>query len=167
MLRTRSPKIVNDLLRLVARYGPVLFFLEMATIVILAYQSKGAIIPVSHAFSGIAHAVLSAFATKLLIDLIATRVRRSRPFVNYHYHPLVDKNQNDPSFPSNHAGGAFALATPLMAYFLTIPSIAWISLVLAILVSYSRLYAGLHYVTDVVAGALIGVMVSVVICTML
>jgi membrane-associated phospholipid phosphatase len=84
-------------------------------------------------------------------------VRRDRP-----YETLTDVHTNhlesaDPySFPSGHTTGAFALATLLTLRYpkpeVYIPAFAW-----AGLVGYGRIYLGLHYPSDVLAGAFIGV----------
>lgn len=57
------------------------------------------------------------------------------------------------SFPSNHAANMFALATFLSLVF---RRGAWAYLAFAALVGYSRIYVGVHYPLDVVAGALLG-----------
>ncbi|MGA9408746.1 MAG: phosphatase PAP2 family protein [Bacteroidota bacterium] len=84
-------------------------------------------------------------------------VRRERPYealTNVQTHHL---DSADPySFPSGHATGVFALATLLTLRYpkpeVYIPAFAW-----AGLVGYGRMYFGLHYPSDVLAGALIGV----------
>jgi undecaprenyl-diphosphatase len=66
------------------------------------------------------------------------------------------------SMPSGHASSSFAFAVPL--FYLTRKYIALIwrlyPLVLAAMVAFSRIYLGVHYPTDVLAGALLGSMIG-------
>jgi undecaprenyl-diphosphatase len=81
-------------------------------------------------------------------------VNRPRPFQKYSFiHPAID--ETDPSFPSGHTTAAFAAATSLSLtarkWYITVPAYLW-----AGTVAYSRLHLGVHYPSDVLAGALIG-----------
>jgi len=83
-------------------------------------------------------------------------IRRERP-----YEALTDVHTNhmesaDPySFPSGHSTGAFALATLLTLRYpkpeVYVPAFLW-----AGTVAFGRIYFGLHYPSDVLAGGLIG-----------
>jgi membrane-associated phospholipid phosphatase len=81
-------------------------------------------------------------------------VNRDRPFVTYP--DIIQKSKaGSPSFPSGHTSSAFATATSVsLAYpkwYIIAPSYAW-----AGTVGYSRMHLGVHYPSDVLAGALIG-----------
>ena len=57
------------------------------------------------------------------------------------------------SFPSNHALNNFAAA---MFFYKLFPKLKWVLFVAASLVAISRVYLGLHYPSDIIGGALIG-----------
>ncbi len=65
---------------------------------------------------------------------------------------LVDCSESF-SFPSNHAANIFAFAALLVAYDRKRAPV-WVGI--AALVAYSRVYLGVHYPSDVVAGAVLG-----------
>ncbi len=65
------------------------------------------------------------------------------------------------SFPSGHAQGSASIWTYL-AYIVAKP-IFWVfAIFIVILISFSRLYTGLHWPSDVMAGLLIGVLITVI-----
>jgi undecaprenyl-diphosphatase len=59
------------------------------------------------------------------------------------------------SMPSVHAANAYAIAT-LFSYFVRKWSFSIFAFVMAALVAYSRVHLGLHYPSDVIAGAAVG-----------
>jgi undecaprenyl-diphosphatase len=62
------------------------------------------------------------------------------------------------SFPSGHAMVSFACATVLA---LAVPRLRWQLYALATLISFSRVYVGVHYPLDVLAGAVLGVAIAI------
>ncbi len=80
-------------------------------------------------------------------------VERTRPFVA---HPQIDPLYvvHSSSFPAGHAATAFAGAT-VLSY--VAPKAAPAFILLAAAIGFSRVYVGVHYPGDVVAGALVGV----------
>jgi undecaprenyl-diphosphatase len=64
------------------------------------------------------------------------------------------------SFPSGHAATSFACATVLSAL---VPRAAPFLFVLAGAIAYSRLYVGVHWPLDVIAGALIGLVTALLL----
>ena len=91
---------------------------------------------------------------------IAHAVDRVRPYVAHPHHAhLLIPASHDPSFPSDHAVGAFALAFGVWAY-----DRAWgaVLIVLATLLSFARVFVGTHYPGDVAGGALLAAAVVAV-----
>ncbi len=109
-------------------------------------------------------AMFSAVCTKFLIDALAVRVGRVRPFVKRGMIPFVKKDEQDPSFPSNHAGGAFALAGYLAFH---LSPLAPFLYVIAVGLATSRVFTLLHYPSDLLAGASVGTLVALGVSLML
>ena len=76
--------------------------------------------------------------------------------------PLVDLPATY-SFPSGHATVSFACATVLA---LAVPRLRVPLFVLAALISFSRVYVGVHYPLDVLAGAVLGVAIAIALRTL-
>lgn len=149
-VRERSPRM-NAFFGVFARFGPHLFFAYMGLLLLRGAWLSSTL--ANHSLAGVFVAVAAAFGSKFTIDPLAARIGRVRPFAALGLSSLVDKDASDPSFPSNHAGGAFALAVPLAAFF---PHLAALTLALGFFVAFSRVYAGIHYLSDVAAGGAIG-----------
>ena len=64
------------------------------------------------------------------------------------------------SFPSGHSTVAFACATVLA---LAVPRLRWPLVALAALIAVSRVYVGVHYPLDVLAGAALGVLIGLAV----
>lgn len=79
-------------------------------------------------------------------------VRRHRP-LNESGSTLIDMPRST-SFPSGHSASAFAFATATSG---ELPILAPVLVPLASAVSYSRVHTGVHYPSDVTAGAVIGI----------
>ncbi len=89
-------------------------------------------------------------------------VARTRPYEAVEGLSRIIEAQRDFSFPSGHSGSSFAAATVI---FLMCPRRYGISaLVLASAIALSRLYVGVHYPTDVLAGGLIGAAAAILVC---
>lgn len=67
------------------------------------------------------------------------------------------------SFPSGHATVSFACATVLA---LAVPRLRWPLFALATLIAFSRVYVGVHYPFDVLAGAVLGVGIATALRTL-
>jgi undecaprenyl-diphosphatase len=99
-------------------------------------------------------AVLSAGLGLAVGKLISELVDRARPFVaDPHGVHLFTAHAADPGFPSDHATAAFAIAA---AIFLRKRGWGIAALVAATVLSVGRVALGVHYPSDVLAGAALG-----------
>ena len=102
-------------------------------------------------------AATSYLVATLLADALKAATNRPRPSVaDPTIHPLIAVPGSS-SLPSGHAAGAFAAA---LAVGLVHPRLRWPLLLLAGLIALSRVWLGVHYLTDVIAGAALGCAVA-------
>lgn len=95
---------------------------------------------------------LDVLTVNLLLKNLFARVR---PYDTFTQLQLLVDIQYDWSFPSGHSAAGFAVCTVLLK---TAPKkFAVPSLILAILIAFSRIYVCVHYPTDVVGGVLVGI----------
>jgi undecaprenyl-diphosphatase len=99
-------------------------------------------------------AVLSAGLALAVGKVVSDLVDRARPFVADpgHVH-LFTSHSPDPGFPSDHATAAFAIAG---AIFLRSRVWGTVALLAATVLSIGRVAIGVHYPSDVLAGAVLG-----------
>lgn len=98
-----------------------------------------------------------ALVCSLLVNniLLKNLVARVRPYIAVEGLVPIVPRPSEFSFPSGHAGSSFASGSVL---YRRLPKKCGIPiLILAILISFSRLYVGVHYPTDVLAGMLTGI----------
>jgi undecaprenyl-diphosphatase len=146
---------VEDILHLFAVDGQVLFLALLAALFFARgkYRSR-------NGRHGVAAAGFSALLALAVAQLIGQLWDRPRP---YEAHPgeasLLLPLSPDPSFPSDHAIAAFAIA---VAIGLRHRKAGVLALALASLVAVSRVALGTHYPTDVLGGAVLGALCALV-----
>lgn len=102
-----------------------------------------------------------ALLFSLLINnmILKNAIARTRPYEMVEGLTRLIEAQHDFSFPSGHTASAFAAAVVLFRNLKKRYGIPL--LVLAVLISLSRLYVGVHYPTDVLFGAISGILLAV------
>ncbi len=118
------------------------------------------LLPWLHGRSGARVAVqmgLTALVALWVYRILKARTSRPRP---YAVHPLIVKRGttlDTYSFPSGHTLQATAFTIVLVAHF---PLWAWLAVPFTLLVAWSRPMLGLHYPSDVLAGASLGALLA-------
>lgn len=93
---------------------------------------------------------LAAFALEVpLYLLLKNLIRRERP----RNLPVFIRPSDRYSLPSGHTAAAFVMASLLSSYY---PAFAGVAFVWAVCIGASRLLLGVHFLTDLVAGAVLG-----------
>jgi undecaprenyl-diphosphatase len=102
-------------------------------------------------------ATVSYFVAGAITELLKRAFDRPRPsIVDPAVHPLVAVPRSD-AMPSGHASTAFAAA---VAVGLVHPRLRWPLVGLASLVALSRVWLGVHYLSDVIVGAALGTAIA-------
>ncbi|MBZ9570744.1 phosphatase PAP2 family protein [Methanobrevibacter sp. TMH8] len=142
----------------ITNIGSVLF-LAIVCIALFIYGIIAKNRPVKYlAITGI----IAIIITASIIGILKVLVNEPRPFAILDLVNLL-VNENDPySFPSGHTGNIFAIAIAFgLSWKLKIGNkyikLIWLLIPLGILIGFSRVYIGVHYPFDVIAGAIIGI----------
>ncbi|SFS48367.1 phosphatase PAP2 family protein [Paenibacillus sp. BC26] len=106
-----------------------------------------------------------AFAATVIshipVAIMKRKFSRLRPYQALSSVHVCKKPLRDSSFPSGHTTAIFAWLLPwLAAETAMLPIIVPAAIVLGVSVGWSRMYLGLHYPSDIAAGAIIGSFVS-------
>lgn len=93
---------------------------------------------------------MSFVLIELLVKFVVSRPRPTEEMGAI----IIDRSASWYSFPSSHAAISWAMAVVLTSYE---PKLKWVWMTLALLISVSRIYLGVHYPLDVLAGSVFGV----------
>jgi len=125
--------------------GYVLFLFVL--IILFVFKQKNKILPL------LLTLVIYLGATWLVKVIVA----RPRPFTKFDFSDLGESGANaNRSFPSGHS----TAAASVIKFFEFNRVLLWVWIAIVILIMFSRIYLGMHYLSDVIAGLVLGYAIS-------
>lgn len=140
----------RQIFRIASRLGDGLIWYALMLALPFLYGAAGARVALVMALTGIASVLLYKWLKNVVV--------RERPFITHAGLSLGTAPLDRYSFPSGHTLHAVCFTWQAIAAF---PQLAWVLVPLAALIAASRVVLGLHYPTDVLAGAVIGALLGV------
>lgn len=141
---------VRRLFRVISRLGDGIFWYALMSVLLLQYHTA--------ALPAVLHMLAVGLVGTLIYKLIKGKTLRPRPFNVYPSIVCVGRTLDQFSFPSGHTMHAVAFSIVAIAYF---PALFWLLVPFALLVAMSRPILGLHYPSDVLAGAALGAALAI------
>ena len=148
---TLSNHFFNVVMPVISRLGGGELYLLIGILLLLSKKRE---------FKMMGIVLLAGFTLSYyIVGALKIIIARPRPFAALANVILLSSVDKTPSFPSNHAVTAFMVATFLSGRFKKY--ILFYSF--AALVAFSRIYIGVHYPSDVIAGAVIGIAIGLLL----
>lgn len=154
--RISHGRLLNAMFSMVSRLGNGVFWYVLMLALLLRYQLE--------ALPAVLHMVAVGLSSLLLYKWLKGKTLRPRPYkLNNEIHVTVAPLDQF-SFPSGHTLHAAAFGIVAVYYF---PALIWLVLPFSVLVALSRPVLGLHYPSDVLAGAALGAVLACLSLTLI
>jgi len=92
----------------------------------------------------------------LVVEMVKALTDRARPFLTLAQTQVVGWREIGRSFPSGHTSQTFFMVTLFVRHFQLNAGLSLALYIVAALVGFTRIYIGVHYPRDVLAGAILG-----------
>ena len=142
-------RLIRNWFRMISRLGDGIFWYALMGLIMVTQQNEGLLPVLNMAASGL--------TGTLIYKWLKHKTLRPRPYQVHQDVFVTGKPLDRFSFPSGHTLHAVAFGLVALFYF---PLLAFILLPFIVMVAMSRVILGLHYPSDVLAGATIGYVIA-------
>lgn len=138
-------KWINFLIKLNKSITYIVYLLFISLVVYLFFTER-------HVFYKV---ILTTSISFLLVSVFRRLINAKRPYEVMDIKPLINKDTKGNSFPSRHVFSVFIIATVYMYIYMPIGITL---IILGIILAAVRVLSGVHFLRDVICGAIIGIL---------
>ncbi len=142
---TGQYRLIRDWFRLISRLGDGMFWYVLMLAILLTQQAEG--------IKPVLHMLCVGLTGTVLYKWLKHKTHRPRPYQVHQDVFITGKPLDRFSFPSGHTLHAVCFGLIAIYYF---PVLSFVIMPFMLMVALSRVVLGLHYPSDVLAGAAIG-----------
>jgi len=146
---TSQYRLIRNFFRVASRLGDGIFWYGLMAGILIVQGAEG--------LTPVIHMALAGLSGTLLYKWLKGKTLRPRPYEIHQDIWLTGTPLDKFSFPSGHTLHAVVFSLVAIGYY---PQLAIIVVPFAVIVGLSRVVLGLHYPSDVIAGALIGATIA-------
>ncbi len=146
---TSQYRLIRNFFRAASRLGDGIFWYGLMAGILILHGAEG--------FTPVLHMALAGLSGTLLYKWLKGKTLRPRPYEVHQDIWLTGTPLDKFSFPSGHTLHAVVFSLVAIGYY---PQLAIVVVPFAVIVGLSRVVLGLHYPSDVIAGALIGATIA-------
>ena len=155
MMDNKLDSFLDYFMIIITKMGDGLFFIILLVLLFLLKRTRKTSLILASSYA----------SSAVIMAIIKNIVKRPRPFVAYNFDIIISRPHGEFSFPSGHATSSFALCFMVFLLFRKSQNkklriLAYLSPLVAFLISISRVYLGVHYFTDILTGAILGILVA-------
>lgn len=146
---TSQYRLIRNFFRAASRLGDGIFWYGLMAGILIVHGAEG--------LTPVIHMAVAGLSGTLLYKWLKGKTLRPRPYEVHQDIWLTGTPLDKFSFPSGHTLHAVVFSLVATGYY---PQLAIIVVPFAVIVGLSRVVLGLHYPSDVIAGALIGATIA-------
>lgn len=147
--KIKNNKTIYNIVRFIYKFVPFAIFIGYPILIAYLIFTKD---------TRFIKVIIIPLITFIGITIMRILINRTRPYEKYNFTPLFPKDTKGKSFPSRHTASGFIIS---YAFLYINPTLGFICLGISFLMAILRPLAGVHYISDIVAGMIISSIIGI------